>query len=114
VKIAPDLADDDVDAVAALAVERDLAGVVATNTTIAHDLGAGGVSGAPLTERSRAVVGRLRAGLGPGRTIIGVGGIASLDDARDMLDAGADLLQVYSGFVTRGPSLPGRLSRLVR
>ncbi|MGO1561725.1 MAG: quinone-dependent dihydroorotate dehydrogenase [Actinomycetaceae bacterium] len=114
VKIAPDLADDDVDAVAALAVELDLAGVVATNTTIDHDLGAGGVSGAPLTTRSREVVRRLRDGLGQGRTIIGVGGISSLDGARDMLDAGADLLQVYSGFVTRGPSLPGRLSRLVR
>ncbi|MGC5616323.1 quinone-dependent dihydroorotate dehydrogenase [Georgenia sp. Z1491] len=113
VKIAPDLADQDVDAVADLAGDLDLAGVSATNTTIDHDLGPGGLSGAPLTLRSRAVVARLRDRLGPGPTIIGTGGIGSVDDARAMLGAGADLIQVYSAFVEQGPLLPGRLSRLV-
>ncbi|MGO1173776.1 MAG: quinone-dependent dihydroorotate dehydrogenase [Actinomycetaceae bacterium] len=113
VKIAPDLADDDVDAVTGLALELGLAGVAATNTTIDHDLGAGGLSGAPLTERSRAVVRRLRRKIGPGPLIIGVGGIGSVDDARDMIVAGADLVQVYTSFVEQGPVLPGRLARLV-
>jgi dihydroorotate dehydrogenase len=111
VKIAPDLTDEDVDAVADLVLELDLAGVVATNTTIAHDLGPGGLSGAPLRERSRAVVARLRRRLGEGATIIGVGGIASEADARAMIDAGADLLQAYTAFVYEGPTWPGRMNR---
>jgi len=111
VKIAPDLTDEDVDAVADLVLELDLAGVVATNTTIAHDLGPGGLSGAPLRERSRAVVARLRRRLGEGATIIGVGGIASEADARAMIDAGADLLQAYTAFVYEGPAWPGRVNR---
>ncbi|GAA4286143.1 quinone-dependent dihydroorotate dehydrogenase [Georgenia daeguensis] len=111
VKIAPDLSDEDVDAVADLVLELDLAGVVATNTTVAHDLGPGGLSGAPLQERSRAVVARLRRRLGEGATIIGVGGIASESDARAMIDAGADLLQAYSAFVYEGPAWPGRINR---
>jgi dihydroorotate dehydrogenase len=111
VKIAPDLSDEDVDAVADLALELDLAGVVATNTTIGHDLGPGGLSGAPLRERSLAVVARLRRRLGEGATIIGVGGIANEADARAMIDAGADLLQAYSAFVYEGPAWPGRINR---
>ncbi|MGC5627093.1 quinone-dependent dihydroorotate dehydrogenase [Georgenia sp. Z1344] len=111
VKIAPDLAPADVDAVADLALDLDLAGVSATNTTIDHDLGAGGLSGSPLTLRSREIVARLRGRLGPDRVIIGVGGIGSVDDARAMLGAGADLVQIYSSFVEQGPFLPGRLAR---
>ncbi|MFC7406055.1 quinone-dependent dihydroorotate dehydrogenase [Georgenia alba] len=111
VKIAPDLAPEDLDRVADLVLELGLTGVVATNTTIDHDLGPGGLSGEPLRERSRAVVARLRARLGPDPTIIGVGGITDVADARAMLDAGADLLQAYSAFIYCGPAWPGRMNR---
>lgn len=111
VKIAPDLADEDVDAVADLVTDMGLDGVVATNTTIDHDLGEGGLSGAPLLPRSLAVVRRLRARLGEGPIIIGVGGISSVIDAELMLDAGADLLQAYTGFIYNGPAWPGRMNR---
>ena len=111
VKIAPDLADEDIDAVADLVTDMDLDGVVATNTTIDHDLGEGGLSGAPLLPRSLEVVRRLRSRLGEGPTIIGVGGISSIMDAELMLDAGADLLQAYSAFVYNGPAWPGRINR---
>ena len=111
VKIAPDLADEDVDAVADLVTDMGLDGVVATNTTIDHDLGEGGLSGAPLLPRSLEVVRRLRSRLGEGPTIIGVGGISSIMDAELMLDAGADLLQAYTAFVYNGPAWPGRINR---
>jgi len=127
VKIAPDLADADVDAVAdlALAGRRDdvLDGVIATNTTISRDglvtpaadveaLGAGGVSGAPLTARSTDVVRRLRARVGTdsGVTLVGVGGISTPADARERLAAGADLVQAYTGFVYGGPTWPRRVA----
>ena len=126
VKIAPDLADADIDAVADLAVagQRDgvLDGLIATNTTISRDglrtpaaeveaLGAGGISGRPLAARSTEVVGRLRQRVGPGLTLVGVGGISSVEDARDRLAAGADLLQAYTAFVYEGPGWPRRLVR---
>ena len=111
VKIAPDLADEDIDAVADLVTDMDLDGVVATNTTIDHDLGEGGLSGAPLLPRSLEVVRRLRSRLGEGPTISGVGGISSIMDAELMLDAGADLLQAYTAFVYNGPAWPGRINR---
>ena len=111
VKIAPDLADEDIDAVADLVTDMDLDGVVATNTTIDHDLGEGGLSGAPLLPRSLEVVRRLRDRLGEGPIIIGVGGISSIMDAELMLDAGADLLQAYTAFVYNGPAWPGRINR---
>jgi len=110
VKIAPDLSDGDIDAVADLALELGLDGIVATNTTVAHDRGPGGLSGPPLLGRALAVVGRLRKRVGPDMTIMGVGGIATLDDARAMLDAGATLLQAYTAFVYRGPSWPARMN----
>ncbi|MDD9207716.1 dihydroorotate dehydrogenase (quinone), partial [Georgenia sp. 10Sc9-8] len=69
------------------------------------------LSGRPLRDRSREVVHRLRTRLGPEPLIIGVGGIGSVADARAMLTAGADLLQVYTAFVYAGPALPGRLNR---
>ena len=111
VKIAPDLADEDLDAVADLVLDLGLDGVVATNTTIDHDLGDGGLSGAPLLPRSLEVVRRLRSRLGEGPTIIGVGGISSIMDAELMLDAGADLLQAYTAFIYNGPAWPGRINR---
>jgi len=111
VKIAPDLADEDIDAVAQMVLDMGLDGVVATNTTIDHDLGEGGLSGAPLLPRALEVVRRLRRGLGQEPTIIGVGGISSVMDAELMLDAGADLLQAYTAFIYNGPAWPGRINR---
>ncbi|WP_307741695.1 quinone-dependent dihydroorotate dehydrogenase [uncultured Mobiluncus sp.] len=111
VKIAPDLADEDVIAVAQLAMDEGLAGVVATNTTIKHNLGAGGVSGAPLRSRALEVVKVLRANLSPEQTIIGVGGISTPDDARAMLAAGANLIEGFSAFIYEGPAWPASLNR---
>ena len=111
VKIAPDLADEDVDAVTDLALELGLSGIVATNTTINHDRGPGGLSGPPVRERAREVVSRIRGRAGERLTIIGVGGISSEADARALLDAGADLLQLYTAFVYEGPWWVARLNR---
>jgi dihydroorotate dehydrogenase len=120
VKIAPDLADEDVLAVADLATAIDLDGIIATNTTISRDglasspakiaaAGAGGLSGRPLTSRSLEVVRMLRERVGEGLTLIGVGGITTAEDARARLDAGADLLQGYTAFVYEGPGWPRRI-----
>jgi dihydroorotate dehydrogenase len=109
VKIAPDLADADVDAVADLVTELGLDGVVAVNTTIAHDLGEGGVSGPPLLDRGLVVVARLRHRLGAGKVVIGVGGISTAADARAYLAAGADLVQGYTGFIYQGPFWASRI-----
>jgi dihydroorotate dehydrogenase len=114
VKIAPDLADADVDAVAELATELGLAGIVATNTTIGRSglctpaaeveaLGAGGLSGPILKERSLAILRRLRARLGSEAVIISVGGIFNAEDAIERLQAGATLIQAYTGFIYGGP-----------
>ncbi|GHG51355.1 dihydroorotate dehydrogenase (quinone) [Flavimobilis marinus] len=111
VKIAPDLADDDVDAVADLALELGLDGVAAVNTTIGHDLGPGGLSGPPLLERGVEVVARLRARLGTGPVILGSGGITTAEDARRYLDAGATLVQGYTAFIYEGPLWASRLNR---
>lgn len=111
VKIAPDLSDDDVDAIADLAVSLGLAGIVATNTTVsraglrtpgAADLGAGGVSGPPLARRSLEVLRRLYARVGDRLVLIGVGGIENADDAWERITAGASLLQGYTGFIYGG------------
>jgi dihydroorotate dehydrogenase len=110
VKIAPDLADDGVDDVADLVLELGLDGVVATNTTIAHDRGPGGLSGPPLRARAHEVVARLHARLGDKAIIMGVGGIETVEDARALLDAGASLVQAYTAFVYRGPWWPARLN----
>ncbi|GAA1403604.1 quinone-dependent dihydroorotate dehydrogenase [Oerskovia paurometabola] len=115
VKIAPDLADEDVDAVADLALELGLDGVIAVNTTIGHDLGPGGLSGPPLLARGLDVVARLRGRLGPDVAIIGVGGISTADDARAYLAAGADLVQGYTGMIYNGPFWAASINRsLVR
>jgi dihydroorotate dehydrogenase len=122
VKIAPDLADKDVLAVADLAVELGLDGIVATNTTIARDgltssteqverAGAGGLSGAPLRARSLEVLRLIRERVGPEPAIIAVGGIGDADDARERLDAGATLLQAYTAFVYGGALWPSRTQR---
>lgn len=111
VKIAPDLADDDIDAVADLVLELGLDGVVAVNTTIGHDRGPGGLSGPPLLGRGIEVVARLRKRLGTGPVIIGVGGITRADDVRAYLRAGADLTQGYTSFVYEGPLWAARINR---
>lgn len=114
VKIAPDLADEDVDAVADLAVELGLDGIIATNTTIAREgLGlksdpalvkeTGGLSGAPLKERSLEVLSRLYARVGDSITLVGVGGIETAEDAWQRILAGATLVQGYSAFIYQGP-----------
>ena len=129
VKIAPDLSDDDVLAVADLCLELGLDGIVATNTTTSREglasgpsavakAGAGGLSGRPVRERANEVMRILRARVGPELTLIGVGGIGSVDDAVERLEAGATLLQAYTGFVYGGPLWPAQLqsglSRVVR
>ena len=122
VKIAPDLSDDDVLAVADLVVAERLDGIVATNTTISRDglhstaadverAGAGGLSGAPLLHRSLEVLRMLRSRVGEEPTLIGVGGIATVGDAVERLAAGADLLQAYTALIYQGPTWPGRMNR---
>ena len=114
VKIAPDLSDEDIDAVADLAVDIGLDGIVATNTTISREglrtdaakvasLGAGGISGAPLKNRATAVLQRLYARVGKDLTLIGVGGISAPQDAWERITAGASLLQGYTGMIYGGP-----------
>ena len=111
VKIAPDLSDSDVDEIADLAVESGLAGIVATNTTVARDglatpgvaeLGPGGISGAPVADRSLEVLRRLYGRVGDRLVLISVGGIETPDDAWQRITAGASLLQGYTGFVYGG------------
>ncbi|HET6652698.1 MAG TPA: quinone-dependent dihydroorotate dehydrogenase [Nocardioides sp.] len=120
VKIAPDLSDEDVLAVADLALELGLDGIVATNTTITRDglvsspedverVGAGGLSGRPLRRRALEVLELLRDRVGPDLTIIAVGGIGDADDARERLEAGATLLQAYTAFVYEGAGWPSRV-----
>jgi dihydroorotate dehydrogenase len=122
VKIAPDLSDEELDEIAALALELRLDGIVATNTTIARTglttatakvaaIGAGGLSGRPLKQRALEVLIRLRAAVGPDLTLIAVGGIESGQDAFDRLRAGATLVQAYTGFVYGGPAWPRQLLR---
>ena len=120
VKIAPDLADADVDAVAELALELGLDGIIATNTTISRDglvsspsevaaAGAGGLSGPPLRDRALAVLVRLRARAGDRLVLIAAGGIDTPDDAWERLRAGATLVQAYTGFIYGGPLWPRRM-----
>ncbi|WP_421741201.1 quinone-dependent dihydroorotate dehydrogenase [Cellulomonas sp.] len=111
VKIAPDLSDDDVDAVAELAAELGLDGIVAVNTTIGHDLGPGGLSGPPVLARGLDVVARLRSRLGPDAVIVGVGGITTPADAREYLAVGATLVQGYTGLIYEGPAYATRIAR---
>lgn len=114
IKIAPDLADDDIDAVADLAVEMGLAGIIATNTTISRQglqtpgdivslMGAGGISGAPLAQRATEVLRRLYARVGHDIVLVGVGGIDSVEEAWRRIGAGASLLQGYTQFIYGGP-----------
>jgi dihydroorotate dehydrogenase len=122
VKIAPDLADDDVDAVADLALALGLDGIIATNTTISRAglvtpaaevaaLGAGGISGRPVKARALAVLRRLRARVGDRLVLVAVGGIEDADDAWARICAGATLVQAYTGFVYGGAAWPRAVHR---
>lgn len=122
VKIAPDLADADVLAVADLAVELGLDGIVATNTTVAREglrsdpdgvaaCGAGGLSGAPLRRRSLEVLRLLHGHAGERLTLISVGGVTTAEDILERLAAGADLVQGYTAFLYEGPFWAARINR---
>lgn len=122
VKIAPDLSDSQLDDVMQISAEAKISGIIATNTTInrgdlktspaqVKTLGDGGVSGKPLTERSRQVVRRLYRSLGKEMVIVGVGGIFDGDDAWRMIAAGASLVQLYTGFIYGGPLTIKQINR---
>lgn len=117
-KIAPDLTPEGLDDIAAVVLERDLDGLIVSNTTLSREGlsdaqkgEAGGLSGTPLFERSTAVLAAMRKRVGPALPIIGVGGVSSAETALEKIRAGADLVQLYSCMIYEGPSLPGRIIR---
>jgi len=115
VKIAPDLDEGQVQVIAAALQRHAIDGVIASNTTLSrtavaglpHADEAGGLSGAPLLHLSNQVIRWLRAALGDGYPIIGVGGVLSGEDACSKIAAGADLVQIYTGLIYKGPALVG-------
>ena len=125
VKIAPDLSDAEIDAIADLAVSLGLDGIIATNTTISREglaasqeriqeIGAGGLSGAPLRERSLEVLRRIRGRVPAELCVISVGGITTAADAHDRLLAGATLVQGYTAFLYEGPLWARSINRGLR
>jgi len=115
-KIAPDLNDNQLDEIVALVQETKLDGVIASNTSVSREglkatkerldeIGNGGLSGKPITDKSTRVIRYLSEKSNKSFPIIGVGGIHSVQDALDKLDAGASLIQLYTGFIYEGPSL---------
>ena len=113
VKIAPDIDDVLLAEICDVCLNR-ARGMICTNTTIARPFAAseaGGLSGSPLMAPSTSLLARVRARAGPSFPLVGVGGIFTNDDVREKLDAGADLVQLYTGFIYEGPLLPSRLSR---
>jgi dihydroorotate dehydrogenase len=123
-KIAPDLTRDQLDDIVEIVRESGIAGIIATNTTISRDnlktdtakvddIGAGGLSGKPLTDRATEVIAYLRHALGKEIGIIGVGGIMSAEDAIAKLQAGADLVQIYTGFIYEGPALIRNINKAI-
>ncbi|WPB58464.1 quinone-dependent dihydroorotate dehydrogenase [Xylophilus sp. GOD-11R] len=122
VKIAPDLDELQVKAIADALLRHGMDGVIASNTTLdrsavqgmAHADEAGGLSGRPVLAASNRVIAELRARLGPGFPIIGVGGVMSAADAVSKLRAGADLVQLYTGLIYRGPALVGEVARALK
>jgi dihydroorotate dehydrogenase len=121
VKLSPDLDDDDLQNIVAVAQQNKVAGLIATNTTIARaplqtgdaqvrDCGEGGLSGYPLRQRSRKVIARIYNMTGGSLPLIGVGGILTAEDAWDMISAGASLLQIYTGFIYEGPAIARRIN----
>jgi len=123
-KIAPDLTDSQLDDIVEIVRETKIAGVIATNTTIDRsglktsaelvaEIGAGGVSGKPVASRSTAVVRYLHTQSGGSFPIIGVGGIHSAQDALEKLEAGASLVQIYTGFIYEGPGIVKRINKAI-
>ncbi|MCR3748477.1 quinone-dependent dihydroorotate dehydrogenase [Lentzea californiensis] len=119
VKIAPDLTEDAISEVIQVCVDNGIKGLIATNTTLsreglmsAHRSETGGLSGKPLTQRANEVVRFITKN--SDLPVIGVGGIASADDAKRMVDAGASLVQIYTGFIYEGPGLVSRINRALR
>lgn len=121
-KIAPDLTVSQLDDIVEILNETKTDGVIATNTTISRDtlattkeevdsIGAGGLSGKPLTLKANEVIKYLRDKLGKDYPIIGVGGVMTSQDAIDKLKAGADLIQIYTGFVYEGPGFVKRINK---
>jgi dihydroorotate dehydrogenase len=118
-KIAPDLTNEQLDDVIEVVMATKLAGVVATNTTIDRSslqtdttaIGMGGLSGKPVTQRSTEVIKYIATKSNKAFPIIGVGGIHSAQDAIDKLNAGADLIQLYTGFIYEGPALPKKICK---
>ena len=121
-KIAPDLDESQVQTIADALRKHGIEGVIATNTTLSreavqglpHADEAGGLSGAPVREASNRVIGQLRAALGAGFPIIGVGGILSGADAVAKIEAGADAVQIYTGLIYRGPNLVPEAAHALR
>jgi dihydroorotate dehydrogenase len=122
VKIAPDLDESQVQVIAATLQHNGIDGVIATNTTIARDAVAGmthgaelgGLSGSPVLAASNRVITQLRAALGPKFPIIGVGGVMSGADAQAKVAAGADLVQIYTGFIYQGPEVVTEAARALK
>jgi dihydroorotate dehydrogenase len=123
-KIAPDLTNEQLDDIIEIVAEVKLDGVIATNTTISRadlksnstlveSIGAGGLSGKPLKERSTEVIKYLAEKSNKSFPIIGVGGIHSAEDAIEKLNAGADLIQLYTGFIYEGPALIKRINKAI-
>jgi dihydroorotate dehydrogenase len=119
-KIAPDLTDPQVEEAAGIAVEEGMAGLIATNTTVSREglrtaevdgLGAGGISGAPVHRRAVEVVARAWTATGGRLPIVGVGGVFGADEAWAMIRAGASLVQVWTGFIYRGPAIARDINR---
>ncbi|MER9399045.1 quinone-dependent dihydroorotate dehydrogenase [Mesorhizobium sp. M0615] len=120
-KIAPDLVEAELEDIAAEVSEKQIDGVIVSNTTLVRTglrsatTETGGLSGKPLFERSTIVLAKMRKLLGPERAIIGVGGVDSAENVLEKIRAGADLVQLYTGMIYAGPALPGRiLSGMVR
>ncbi|PXY28020.1 quinone-dependent dihydroorotate dehydrogenase [Prauserella muralis] len=121
VKVAPDLPDEALGELLEVCIEQEVAGIIATNTTLSREgldpadaalaSEAGGLSGRPLAARARDVVRFVRAEAGDRLPVIGVGGITCARDAELLLDAGASLVQLYTGFALQGPGLVRRINR---
>ena len=123
-KIAPDLSNEQLDDIVEILNTTKTDGVIATNTTISRaglntpesrikEIGNGGLSGKPLRDRATEIIRYLRRKLGPSYPIIGVGGIMTSNDAIEKLEAGADLIQLYTGFIYQGPGLVKDINRAI-
>jgi dihydroorotate dehydrogenase len=121
-KIAPDLDEAQVGVIATTLRQHGMDGVIATNTTLSreavqgmpHAEETGGLSGAPVLEASNRVIAQLRAALGHNYPIIGVGGVLSGADAVSKIQAGADVVQIYTGLIYKGPALVSEVARALQ